>query len=106
MTPPDEGSGLGWIGLVFFGFVAGYLLAKLKLLSYNNVTRFCTWVSAAVAAVVAMGGVINFSSAIDIGGRLAIFMLIWLVFGLVFTLGTLLGIEKAEKKSPPRHKSE
>ncbi|HEY9279512.1 MAG TPA: hypothetical protein VIP51_05500 [Eoetvoesiella sp.] len=97
MNPADEGLGLGWIAITFCGFIVGYVLAKIKVLSDRNSGQFCTWASAIIAAVFAFGGELSTLSFIQIGGRIAIFVIIWFFFGIVFTLGIAMGMEKAEK---------
>lgn len=95
MSVPEEGLGLGWVAIVFSGFAVGYILSRIKWLSDRNTTTFCTWASAVFAGAIAFGDGLGDASLITIGGKIALFALIWLVFGLIFTLGVAMGIEKA-----------
>jgi len=98
MIDPYEGTGFGWIALAFCGFVAGYLLAKLKVLTDKNTVSFCSWTAAVVAAVAAFSGGWENTSFTMLAGRVAIFAIIWFIFGIVFTIGVAMGKDKANKK--------
>ncbi|WP_194726431.1 hypothetical protein [Noviherbaspirillum malthae] len=91
--------GTGWLLLfVPAGFCLAYLLTKARILNEQNVSTFATWVSAAIAAGFALaadGGAEGFRG---LAGRLAIFGLVWVAGGLLFTLGVLIGEEKARKR--------
>lgn len=97
MAPSDNDSGITWVILVAASFGIGFALAKMKMVNYTNATRFCTWVSGVVAALVALAADSGNGGASELG-RLGIFVVVWLAFGLVFTMGVLMGIEKANKR--------
>jgi hypothetical protein len=92
----EGGGGLIWVGVAGFGI--GYVLAKLKVVTESNVSPFATWSSCAFAVVIAY--LADSSTASDfamIAGKIAIFGIVWFVFGIIFTLGLMLGLEKANK---------
>jgi len=99
VNPPDEGTGLGWIAIILGGFVIGFILAKLKVLTEENKVNFAAWVSGIVAAVMALGGDLGSVTLKDIAGRLALFFLLWFFLGIVFALGVLMGVDKATKNN-------
>ena len=93
----DTGLGLGWITIGFLGFAIGIVLAKIKILNDNNSAAFCTWASTIPAAVLALSADSSTDSgAINFLGRLAIFGIVWLVFGLVFSFGVAMGMDKSK----------
>ena len=98
MNPADSDSGGAWVIMVAASFAVGFVLAKMKALNEANSTQFCTWTSGIVAALVALAADSPTAGAVaSVFGRLGIFAIVWLVFGLVFTIGVSMGIEKAGK---------
>lgn len=90
--------GTGWLLLfALAGFCLAYALTKAKILNEKNSTSFATWASAAIAAVFALSADGMTSGISGWAGRLAIFALVWLAGGLLFTLGVAIGEEKAKK---------
>lgn len=97
--PNEDLGGAGWIVIVVAAFIIGYVLAKLKLLTKSNAGKFAAGASAVVAATAAI--LMDTPEPADwrsIAGRLAVFAIVWVVFGIVFTVGVSWGIEKASKK--------
>ena len=92
----EGGGGLIWVGVAGFGI--GFILAKLKVVTDSNVTQFATWTSCIVAAVAALAADTPTASGLtSLLGRLGIFGIVWFVFGVIFTFGLMLGLEKANK---------
>lgn len=97
----EGGGGLAWVGVA--GFAIGFILAKLKIVADANVTKFATWASCIVAAYVALAAdTPTANSFTSLVGRLGIFVIVWFVFGLIFTLGLMFGLEKATKANSER----
>ena len=93
-----EGLGLGWIAIGAAGFFLTLILAKLVLVTDANASKFATWASCGVAVVFALVTESSTSNPlISLLGRVAVFGLVWLVFGLVFAIGVGLGLEKATR---------
>jgi len=97
MDDPYESSGFGWIALIGLGFAIGFALSKLNVLTENNATPFCTWTSMVAASLVAFADGLGDGTFVTITGKLALLVILWFVFGLVFTLGVAMGMEKASK---------
>ena len=96
ISAADGGFGLLWIGVA--GFVIGLILAKMKVVTESNLARFATWTSCAVAAIAALAADTPAASGLSsLFGRLGIFAIVSFVFGLIFTLGLALGLEKTDK---------
>jgi len=95
----DEGlGGLGWMALGGCAFVVGFVLAKLGVVTHSNCVRWATWISGIVSAVVAVAAADSASNIGDItalAGSLAVFAIVWLVLGLVVSIGMHIGVEKA-----------
>ena len=91
------------VGIVIAGFCIGFVLTKLKLVTSSNIAQFATWSSCLVAAAAALASDSPTSGGlISLFGRLAIFAIVWLSFGLVFTIGLTMGLEKADKSERRR----
>lgn len=97
MAYVDEGLGLGWVAIAAVGFMIGFVLAKINVLRNENAATFCTWASTVPAGAIALFASASADSMlINMLGRLAIFAILWFVFGIVFTIGVAMGIEKAK----------
>jgi hypothetical protein len=86
--------GLLWVGVA--GFAAGFVLAKLKVATDKNSGTIATWASGAIAAFFALAADTSTQNAfVELGGRVAIFFIVWVMLGIVFTFGFIFGVEKA-----------
>lgn len=93
-APASSYGGLLWIGVVGFG--VGFVLAKLKIATEQNSETLATWISGIVAVFFALAAdTATQNSFIELSGRVAIFFIVWVMLGIVFTVGFLFGIEKA-----------
>ncbi|WP_152598744.1 hypothetical protein [Janthinobacterium sp. RA13] len=95
-----EEFGAGWLLIVgVIGFVLGFLLTKMKVLNDCNASKFATVSSGILAVLMALSADGVATGFIGWMGRVAIFVLMWFAGGIVFTLGVLLGREKADSQS-------
>lgn len=96
--PGDDFSGFGWLLIVAAGFLVGYVLAKIRVLRESNASWFANGAALFVAALAAFFA--DGPSPADwrtIAGKVAIFAIVWVVVGLVFTVGLAWGFEKGSK---------
>lgn len=92
----DDAFGLLWIAVA--GFIVGFVLAKLKVVTDNNVARFANWAACLVAALAAsLADTTASGPLLSMVGRLAIFGIVWFAFSVIFMVGVSLGLEKATK---------
>lgn len=92
-APSASYGGLLWVGVAGFG--AGFILAKLKIATEQNSGTIATWISGIVAAVFALAADTSTQNVfIELGGRVAIFFIVFVMLGIVFTFGFLFGVEK------------
>lgn len=93
----DDGLGLGWIAVGAVGFAFGFVLAKLR--AHSNIIKLCSAVSTLVAGAAALlADTSTGSSAVEVLGRLAVFAVVWLMFGIVFTIGAAMGAESGARQ--------
>lgn len=99
LHPYEDSGGFAWLAIGGVGFVAGYVLAKAKVLTNSNSGTFVTWASGISAALVALAVDTPTSAGalLSAGGRLGIFAIVWFVLGIVFAIGVSMGVEKASK---------
>ncbi len=95
-----EEFGTGWLLVVgATGFALAFLLAKMKVLNNENVTKFTGVASGLLAAVMALSADGVADGFTGWMGRAAIFALVWFAAGLVLTFGAMIGLDKAESKT-------
>lgn len=93
-APSSAYGGMLWIGVA--GFAIGFSLGKLKIATEQNSGTLATWLSGVGAGIVALAADTSTGNTLIEGaGRLAIFGIVWVMLGIVFTFGFLLGVEKA-----------
>lgn len=100
VTKMDQYSSVGsfWWIFTILGFVLSYGLRKTGVLATDkSQSAFATWGAALFAAAFALfADTGNAGTMSELFGRLAIFLLVWVVVGITFTIGISLGIEKAD----------
>lgn len=105
MDPISQNSFFGGTDWLFMmmggGVVLAFVLRKLGLIASDQAkNRFICWgagIMAATATLSASAPSSN-SALVNLGGRAAIFLLVWFVCGIMFGIGVAIGTEKAEKK--------
>lgn len=98
MAAYEYDQSLLWVIVAVAGFLVTFILAKMRVVTHANIVKFCTWVSAIVAAIIALNAESSSSSAVvGILGRFAVFALCWIIFGLIITLGANFGLDKASR---------
>lgn len=98
MNGVDEG--FYGAALVAIGAVVGFVLAKLGIATSENADKVSMWISGVVAGVMALGAdVSNTGLLLEVFGRAAIFGLVYIFMGIVFTFSLMIGIEKVENNN-------